>query len=152
YLENKLKKFVIKNSMSDFVKFLGPMTAHSENILNEYRNADIFVHPSVVAYDGGKEGIPGTIVEAMFSGLTVVSTYHAGIPYIIKDGHTGLLAEENDVEKLHNNISMLINNLDMRKKIGENARKFAVENLDLSVKEKELENIYDNLLNIYSLP
>ena len=146
-LANELKRYVKENKLEEYVKLLGPMKAHSTEILSEYVKADIFVHPSVMPKNGDKEGIPGTIVEAMFSGLPVISTNHAGIPHIIKDGFTGLLVKEWDVAKLSDKISQLIKDIELRKRIGENARKYAVDNLDLYIKEKELENIYDNLLN-----
>jgi colanic acid/amylovoran biosynthesis glycosyltransferase len=41
-----------------------------------------------------KRGIPGTIVEAIASGLPVVSTYHAGIQEVITDGVHGLLLRD----------------------------------------------------------
>ncbi|MCX6164433.1 MAG: glycosyltransferase, partial [Ignavibacteriae bacterium] len=109
-LENELKSYIKKNKLGEYVKILKPMLAQSDEILSEYRNSDIFIHPSVIPKNGDKEGIPGAIVEAMFFGLPVVSTYHAGIPYIIKDGYTGLLVKEWNVEKLSDNIANLINN------------------------------------------
>ena len=53
---------------------------------------------------GDKEGIPGTIIEAMSSGLPVISTYHAGIPYIIKNDESGLLTYFFDRLELEDNI------------------------------------------------
>jgi colanic acid/amylovoran biosynthesis glycosyltransferase len=148
-LENELKEFVSANNLCDYIKFLGAMKAHSPEILSEYRNADIFTHPSVIPENGDKEGIPGTVVEAMFCGLPVVSTYHAGIPYIIENGKTGLLVKEWDVNKIADSISLLMSDSELRKKIGTNAMNYAMENLILSKKEAMLEEIYDNLISTY---
>jgi len=145
-LKDTLKAFAEENKLNEYVKFLGAMKAHSEEILTEYKNADIFVHPSVIPENGDKEGIPGTISEAMFSGLPVVSTYHAGIPYIIENGKTGLLVKEWDVEMLAENISRLINDVKLRESLGKSAQVYAKDNLDLKMKEKNLEEIYDNLI------
>ena len=49
---------------------------------------------------GIKEGIPGTIVEAMAAGLPVVATLHAGIPAVIESEQHGLLVPERDVDAL----------------------------------------------------
>lgn len=148
-LENELKEYVSANSLSEFIKFPGAMTAHSPEILSEYKNADIFTHPSVIPKNGDKEGIPGTVVEAMFCGLPVVSTYHAGIPYIIENGKTGLLVKEWDVNKIADSISMLMKDSELRKKIGTSAMNYALENLILSKKEAMLEEIYDKLIDSY---
>jgi colanic acid/amylovoran biosynthesis glycosyltransferase len=145
-LEKELKDYVSSNNLNEYVKFLGAMTAHSPEILNEYKNADIFTHPSVIPKNGDKEGIPGTVVEAMFCGLPVVSTYHAGIPYVIENGKTGLLVKEWDIQSLADNIILLIKDAELRKKIGTNAMTYAMENLILSKKEVMLEEIYDSVI------
>lgn len=147
-LEEKLKKFVNDNNLGENVKFLGAMKAHSKEIIDEYKNADIFVHPSTVPDDGNKEGIPGAIVEAMFSGLPVISTYNGGIPHIIENEKTGLLVNEWDTEKLADSISYLVQNIERRKYIGTNAQEYAMKYLDLPLKQKMLEDIYDSVRNI----
>lgn len=146
-LENDLKEYIKTNNLDDNIKFLGAMKAHSPEIINEYKNADIFTHPSVIPENGDKEGIPGTVVEAMFSGLPVVSTYHAGIPYVIENGKTGLLVNEWDTGKLADNIIALMIDYELRKNLGLSAQKYAMENLLVSRKEKMLEEIYDNLIS-----
>jgi len=143
-LENQLKNFVNRNSLQNYVKFIGACKYGSQEMLNELQNADIFVHPSVIAENGDKEGIPGTIVEAMSAGLPVISTYHAGIPFIIKNNESGLLISEGHTNALADAIKKLATNINLRAKLGQNARRFALENLDLLTKEKELENIYDS--------
>ncbi len=145
-LEYDLKNYVENEGLSNFVKFINPIKAHSEEFVSNYKNADVFVHPSVVTGNKEKEGIPGSIVEAMFNGLPVVSTYHAGIPHIIKDGSNGLLVKEWDIDKLVSSIDILLKDSELRKQIGKNARKYAMENLNLSFKEIELENIYDSII------
>ena len=145
-LETELKQFVRQNKLNDHVRFLGALKYASTEMMREYHDADIFVHPSVIARNGDKEGIPGTIVEAMSAGLPVVSTFHAGIPYIIENGVTGFLVKEWDVNALAKKIKLLMNNADLREKLGRSAQKFALENLALHVKEQELEDIYNSLL------
>jgi len=141
-LESQIKKFVNKNSLQSYVKFIGACKYGSNEMLNEFQNADIFVHPSVIAKNGDKEGIPGTIVEAMSAGLPIISTYHAGIPFIIKNNETGLLVKEWDINSLAVKIKLLVDNFLLRRNISLTAKKYATENLDLLKKEIELENIY----------
>ena len=57
-----------------------------------------FVQHSIVAPDGDGEGNPVAVMEAQLSGLPVVATRHAGIPEVVRDGETGLLLSEGDVD------------------------------------------------------
>jgi glycosyltransferase involved in cell wall biosynthesis len=60
------------------------------------QEANVFVQHSVTASDGDTEGLPVAILEAMASGLPVVSTWHSGIPEAVEDGVTGFLVAEGD--------------------------------------------------------
>ena len=145
-LESKLQKFVQQNDLCSRVFFIGAVKYGSEAMFTEYRNADLFVHPSITDVNGDKEGIPGAIVEAMTAGLPIISTFHAGIPYVIENEKTGLLVNEWDVPALANAIERLMQDVELRKRLGEAAKKYAVEYLDLHKKEVELEAIYSSLL------
>ncbi|MBY8976390.1 glycosyltransferase [Rhodobacteraceae bacterium NNCM2] len=61
------------------------------------KSAHVFALHSVTAENGDKEGIPVSIMEAMATGLPVVSTLHSGIPELVEDGASGLLTPERDV-------------------------------------------------------
>ena len=108
--------------------------------------ADIFVHPSITTGQGEKEGIPGALIEARSSGLPIIATYHAGIPYIVKHEETGMLAREHAVEELAAHIVTLAEDSSKREEIGRKGQKFTLDELDVVEKEKDLENIYDRLL------
>ncbi len=145
-LEFILKKYVKKESIHDYVKFIDAIPYASRMMKDEYQNADIFVQPSVTASNGDKEGIPGTIVEAMASGLPVISTFHAGIPFIIENGQTGLLVPEWDVHALAEGLVSLIINPDLRQRLSVQGQKYAIDELDIHRKEIELEKIYSSLI------
>jgi colanic acid/amylovoran biosynthesis glycosyltransferase len=145
-LGEELKNYVKSCNLENAVTFVGAHEYLGERFLKEFHDADIFAHPSVIASNGDKEGIPGTIVEAMAAGLPVVSTYHAGIPYILEHEKTGLLVKERDVDALAASISRLVLDSELRKRIGQNAQKYALKHLDLRQKQVELENIYDRVI------
>lgn len=141
-LDIELKAFVIDNNLNSNVIFTGAIPYNSKEMHEEYRNGDIFIHPSVIAPDGDKEGIPGTIVEAMSAGLPVISTNHAGIPQIIEHTKTGWLVNEYDQAALSESIKKLMFNRALREEIGLAGQEFAMKHLNLMVKETELELIY----------
>lgn len=143
-LETELKAFVSNNNLAQYVSFIGVITYGSKQMHEEYNNADVFIHPSVIAPNGDKEGIPGTIVEAMSAGLPVISTYHAGIPYIIENSNTGILVKEHDILALSEAIKKLIENVELRNQIGVQGQNYACKYLNLKNKEIELESIYQS--------
>lgn len=69
-------------------------------VAEQLKRNDVLLAPSVTDSTGDQEGIPVTLMEAMASGLAVVSTRHSGIPELVEDGRSGLLAEERDVDGL----------------------------------------------------
>jgi colanic acid/amylovoran/stewartan biosynthesis glycosyltransferase WcaL/AmsK/CpsK len=93
-----LKHLAKDVNIADRVTFLGPRP-HDE-VKQRLREAHVFLLPSVTAQDGDVEGIPVSIMEAMSAGLTVLSTYHSGIPELIEDQKTGFLVPERDIEAL----------------------------------------------------
>lgn len=62
--------------------------------------AHLLLAPSQTAANGEQDGIPLEVMEAMAHGRMVVSTYHAGIPELVRNGVTGYLAEPGDAGAL----------------------------------------------------
>lgn len=82
--------------IEDRVRFAG--WVRPEEIVHHLKRADVFLHHSVTTDNGDQEGIPVSIIEAMGTGLPVISTRHAGIPELVRDGVSGRLVAERDVE------------------------------------------------------
>lgn len=77
------------------IEFKGILN-HDE-VLKEMQNARMLVqHSLTTPVTGDKEGTPVAVMEAMASGLPIVSTRHSGIAELITHGHNGLLVEEYD--------------------------------------------------------
>ncbi len=141
-LYQSLQEKVAKTGLSNI--FLhGHVKYGSEEHKAYLRDADVFVHPSVVSPNGDKEGIPGAVVEAMASGLPVISTYHAGIPSVVENDVTGLLVNEGDVVALKNAMTRFATDSVYRTKIAQQGQEHVLEQLDVVPKESELEDIYD---------
>jgi colanic acid/amylovoran biosynthesis glycosyltransferase len=81
------------------VEFKGVLS--HEQVAAEMSRARVFVQHSVTTPEhGDMEGKPVAVMEAMASGLPVVSTRHSGIVELIEDGVTGFLVDEYDVEAM----------------------------------------------------
>jgi colanic acid/amylovoran biosynthesis glycosyltransferase len=143
-LENKLKEYVKNNDLEAHVIFHG-LVKHGDALKSIIEQANVFVHTSVTTKTNDKEGIPGALVEAMASGLPVISTYHAGIPAVIENGKNGLLIEEHDDQQLAEHLVDLYQNNEKRKELGQKAFIFADEHLDYMNKAENLKNIFRQL-------
>jgi colanic acid/amylovoran biosynthesis glycosyltransferase len=148
-LKDEISKFIKENSLNTVI-LKGPVQYGSAAHHEALNNTDVFVHPSMTLPNGDKEGIPGSIIEAMASGLPVISTFHAGIPYIVQPGKTGILVEERNVDQLTNAITKLATDQTLRETLGKNAQAYALSSLDIHTKEIELETLYDKFIMVHS--
>jgi len=94
-LRSKLEQLARAHGLENRVSFAG--FVRHEELQGEFSGAHIFCLPSRTLKNGIKEGIPNTIVEAMATGLPVVTTRHAGIPEMVRDGEDGFVVAERDV-------------------------------------------------------
>jgi colanic acid/amylovoran biosynthesis glycosyltransferase len=126
----ELKKLHMRLQLDDCVLFLG--TQRFEQVLEKYREADIFILPSVIAEDGSRDITPNVLIEAMALKLSVVSTTVTGIPEIVENHVSGILVPPNDENALADAIIKLIHDPNLRKEMGENARKRIEERFDVN--------------------
>ena len=146
--EKVIRAEALRSGILDKIVFHGYVPYYDQRFPALYNSADIFILPSMTLKNNDKEGIPGVIVEAMASGLPVVSTFHAGIPSIVRNNREGLLVQERDIEGLAEALHRLMIQPELRKSLGTNARQKAIEELDLNIGTKRLENIYDDILTM----
>ncbi len=139
--KNKIRKYIRESEIPN-IRLKNYVDFASAEHLRYLEESDIFIHPSITDERGNKEGIPGSLVEAMVAGLPVISTFHAGIPHIVKHRKTGLLVGENDCKALESAITEMLEDKKLRTTLGKNAMKYANENLDIRVKEANLEQLY----------
>ncbi|HDY89290.1 MAG TPA: colanic acid biosynthesis glycosyltransferase WcaL [bacterium] len=111
--------------------------------------ANVFVLPSRTSGNGDMEGIPVSLMEAMSCGLAVVSTFHSGIPELVKNGISGLLVDENDIDGIASALMRLISEPDLVIRLGNNARKEVVKNFNYTHLNVELESILKDIIVHY---
>ena len=92
------------------VDFLGAID-HQE-IATFIKSLHVFVLPCQKDSSGDLDGIPVVLMEAMLSGVPVISTPVSGIPELIIKDETGLLAATGNVEELVDCIQRTIDNVD----------------------------------------
>ena len=109
-------------------------------IYDEYKRSEMLVLCSE------HEASPLVLVEAMACGVPCVSMDCPNGPReIIKDGETGLLAKDGDVEDLASKMEWLITHEQERLEMGQNARLFAASR-KMSVVMKDWEDLYTTVV------
>lgn len=96
---------------------------HRTDAVSIINQADIFILPSL------SEARPRVILEAMSLGKCIISTKVGGIPDMISNNVTGLLAEGNNVFDLSTQMQLATNDNVLRRTLGDNAAIFAETNL-----------------------
>ena len=114
-LSDTLRERINELGIADQFKFLGFVTR--EELITLYQNATLYVLPSHY------EGLPTVLLEAMSCGLPVIATAVSGNLDVITHGKNGILVPPKSPEKIAEAISTLLDDEQLRKNLGENARK-----------------------------
>lgn len=106
----------------------------------------VFLSPSVTARDGDAEGgAPVTLTEMAATGMPVVATRHCDIPEIVRDGETGLLAPERDVDALASRLRWLAAHPGDWERLARAARRHLEAEYDAGRQGERLAGIYREL-------
>jgi len=119
-LRQSLEAQVQRMGLDDRVSFLGALP-HDE-LRRIYQRACVFALPCVVAADGDRDGIPNVLLEAMASGVPVVSTPVSGIPEVVNSEAEGLLVPPGSPARLADAVDRLLNSPELREKLALAAR------------------------------
>lgn len=105
---------------------------------------DLFVLPS------WSESMPNALIEAMSAGRPVIASDVGGCKEIVLHGETGMLVRPKDPEALAGQIIQLLEEPELRKRLGRAARERAESEFDIKQTVARLEGIYDELLDSQS--
>ena len=111
YLE--LKRSIEAFDLQDKINFCGRLSP--EDLTKYYNNAVCFVFPSLL------EGYGMVILEAMSYGLPVAAFNNSAMPFTIKNGINGLLAENKNYEEFAKNISTIMTDISLRNTLSQGA-------------------------------
>jgi Glycosyl transferases group 1 len=117
----RLEARIREHGLGDRVELAGLRT--QEEVKRLLIGSDVFVLPSVVDSKGACDVLPTVILEAMATALPVVSTTLAGVPELVEDGVTGLLAEPGDPAGLADALARTLASRELRRSLGEAGRK-----------------------------
>jgi glycosyltransferase involved in cell wall biosynthesis len=114
-MEQQFRKIAAERKLGDVIKITGRIS--SEKMPEVYQNNDIFISASM------QEGMSNAMLEAMASGLPIVTTRCEGLAELI-DGN-GLIVEQDNIEAIVKAIKRLADNSDLYEQMSVAARKQA---------------------------
>jgi glycosyltransferase involved in cell wall biosynthesis len=91
------------------------------------------------------EGTPGAVLEAMAAGLPMVATRVGGVPGLVEDGVSGILVERGDADALTDGIRRLLDDPELRRRMGEAGKARQLEHYDVRNLVEMLEELYTRL-------
>ncbi len=134
-----MERDIAERGLLQHVIFEGWQNAGTVRTL--YQQADIVALPSFA------EGIPVALMEAMAMEIPCVSTRVTGIPELIRDQVDGLLVAPASDEELAEAIARLLDDPELRRRLGESARRRVIENFNLERNTAQLAAIFSEFVN-----
>ena len=111
-----------------------------EQLARIYSASDLFVLPSL------EDNLPNTILESMSCGTPVLSFATGGMVDVIREKENGYLANL-EKESLSEKILYAFLNQQETKRMGDNARKFILENFKLETQAEKYQFLFKELLD-----
>jgi colanic acid/amylovoran biosynthesis glycosyltransferase len=131
-----------KLNVAENCHFLGART--NVEVRQRLNQCEVFMLPSITASNGDMEGQGLVLQEAQALGLPVISTLHNGIPEGVLNGKSGFLVPEKDSKSLAKKIIALLQDKELRQKMGETGRQFVKGKYDIPVIVKQYNTYYEN--------
>ena len=111
----------------------------AEQMQQLYAEHDVFLFPSLM------EGLPSVLLEAMATGMPVITTETCGMPDVVEDGFNGLLIPPGDTRSIELAILRLANSPELRRKLGEAASE-TMKRYTWERAGRQLEELYRRVL------
>ncbi|NRI66963.1 glycosyltransferase family 4 protein [Rhodococcus sp. MS16] len=136
-LAGEYRRQVAEAGLDGAVIFAGSRT----DMPNVYRAADIVVAPALHG-----ENFPTVLIEASATGRPIVTTTAGGIPDIVADRETGLLAEAGDPAELAEAICELLRDAELASKLGAAATLRARQEFSATAWASNLRKLYESAI------
>lgn len=137
YTREELDRLIAPDSR---ISYLG----YVDNVHDVYASTDIVVMPSQ-----WEETFGLVLIEAGANAKPVVATRVGGIPEVVVDGESGFLVERSDIEAMVRHVSSLINDRELRLKMGQKGRAIVEEKFTMRPMQ-QIEQLYERLLGVVS--
>ena len=126
--------------MGDSVELLGPRTR--EEVNQRMRRAAVLAAPCVISPNGNRDDLPTVLIEAMALGVPCISTAVTGIPELVRDGETGLIAAQHDPASLADAIERLLDDRALGLRLAAAARRLVEAEFDIHRNTVALRDVF----------
>jgi glycosyltransferase involved in cell wall biosynthesis len=128
---NKINDYDLKTQVKirDFIS--------GENKYKKLAESDVFLFPTY--HD---EGCPNSVIEALASGLFLISTPIGAIDEIVRDGKNGIIIPIKSPQILAEKMEWCINNIQLVRKIGKDNASYAKENFEQKIIMNQMHTLY----------
>ena len=131
------REFVQRSKLDTAVTFLGALTM--ADMVQEYARC------TVLALSSRQETAPVVIAEAMAAARPVVATKVCGVPFMIEDGASGLLVEQEDADEMARVLVRVLGNPQLCLRLGRRGREMAEQRFRAQVVAGRTREIYRQL-------
>lgn len=135
--EEKLRRLVITEGLSEYINFLG----YRRNVFPVMTKVGVVIVPSLV------ESFGRTVIEAMAISKPVIASSVGGVPEIIIDEETGLLVPPGNHIILSEAIRKLLEDKDFANQLGRKGKERIKKDFDIGDYYEKIEKIFKELLN-----
>ena len=133
----KMERTIEQFDLMDKVLFTG----FRKDIFSTLNDIDIVVHASIEP-----DSLPNAIMEAMIMGRPVVATNMGGASEMVIDGVNGFIVPPHDSKSLAEAICKLIEDKNLRNKMGEEGKRIAIKKFNFKTYIEKLNKVYQELL------
>ncbi|WP_427005957.1 glycosyltransferase family 4 protein [Pseudarthrobacter sp. H2] len=138
-LAEELESSIERLRLGDHIRLIGPQT--QDQVHELLSSSDIFVAPCVIGADGNADGMPTVLLEAMATGIPCISTAVTGIPEVVRNGSTGLLARPGNPRALARAIQAMSSPGTDRVTLARNARALIEDQFDVRRQAEALRSL-----------
>lgn len=136
-LRHELETYVVENHLTDVISFAG----FRKDMPKILPCLDLVVHPALM------EGLGVSLLQAAAAGVPIVGARAGGIPEIVHDGINGRLVEPADAEQLHDALSELLGNPELRQQFGDAGHNLVVRDFSVDTMVERYVGLYQELVD-----
>lgn len=134
----RLEQESLALGLGDRVQFLGSVSPG--DVPSVIDRATLVLMPS------RREALSLVAIETAYMGRPAVATRVSGLPEVVVDGETGLLAPKDDVEALSQAVLTLLEHPDVARRMGRVARRRARDVFDLQRSVERFDELYRSIV------